>query len=177
MTANPVRIGILGTARVVENVLLANAAQTPEIKVVAVASRDAGKAADYARHGIARAWGRYEDLLADDEVELGFNALPNSLHARWTIASLHAGKAVLCEKPLAVNSAEARAMIAASEATCRPLIEALHHRHHPLLEYIRDLFAGEALGNLHSIEVRLNISGAFSRRTTSASMRRLVAER
>lgn len=160
MSTGPVRIGVLGTARVIESVLLANAADTPEIQVVAVASRDAGTAASYAaRHGIARSWGRYEDLLADDDVEMVYNALPNSLHAEWSIAALRAGKGVLCEKPMASNAAQARAMIAVSEATGLALIEGLHYRYHPLMRHVRNLLDGGGLGTLRTIEVRLNIAG------------------
>jgi predicted dehydrogenase len=159
MTA-PVRVGILGCAHIVKAVLLEPARVTPQIALVAIASRDAGRAQAYAaEHGIPKAYGDYQAVLDDPEVEVVYNPLPNSLHAEWTIRALEAGKAVLCEKPLASNAAEARAMAEAAEATRWPLIEAFHYRYHPIARFIDATLKSGALGRLRRLEARLNIKG------------------
>jgi predicted dehydrogenase len=85
--------------------------------------------------------------------------LPNSLHAEWTIRALRAGKAVLCEKPLASNAAEARLMVEAAAAAGLPLIEAFHYRYHPIARFIEATLRTGVLGRLRRLEVRLKIKG------------------
>ena len=95
-----VRWGFLSTANINDK-LLAGAAQSDRVDVIAVASREAPRAEAYARErGIARAHGSYAELLADPDVEAVYISLPNSLHVEWSIRALEAGKHVLCEKPL-----------------------------------------------------------------------------
>ncbi|MBU1374858.1 MAG: Gfo/Idh/MocA family oxidoreductase [Alphaproteobacteria bacterium] len=157
----PVRIGILGCAHIVKAVLIDPATVVPEIALVAVASRDADRAAAYAAdHGMARSYGDYQALLDDPEVEVVYNPLPNSLHAEWTVRALQAGKAVFCEKPLANNAAEARRMVEAADAAGLPLIEAFHYRHHPVARFIDQTIRSGALGPLRRLEARLNIKSA-----------------
>ena len=156
----PVRVGILGCAQIVEAVLIDPARVTPEIALVAVASRDAGRAAAYAaEHGIPRSYGDYQALLDDPQVEVVYNPLPNSLHAEWTIRALEAGKAVLCEKPLASNAEEARRMVEAADTAGLPLIEAFHYRYHPVAQFIGDTLRSGLLGRPRTLAARLKIRG------------------
>ena len=112
----PLRIGVLGAARITPQALLKPAAGIAEVEVAAVAARDAERARSFAsKHGIARVHDSYEALIADPDLDAIYNPLPNGLHARWTTAALEAGKHVLCEKPLANTVAEAEAMTAAAE--------------------------------------------------------------
>lgn len=157
----PVRIGVLGCAHIVKAVLLDPALVVPDIAIVAVGSRDAAKAAAYAaEHAIARSHGAYQAVLDDPDVEVVYNPLPNSLHAEWTIRALEAGKAVLCEKPLANNATEARRMAEAAAACGRPLIEAFHYRYHPVARFIDQTIRSGALGRLRRLDVRLKIKSA-----------------
>jgi predicted dehydrogenase len=102
--------------------------------------------------GIERAYSRYEDLLADPEIEAVYIPLPNHLHAEWTIAAAEAGKHVLCEKPLAMSSAQAEAMISRSVAAGVKLMEAFMYRLHPLWTEIRRLLSSGAIGDLLAVQ-------------------------
>ena len=106
---HPVRWGILSTARIARRVM-DGARAADGVQVVAIGSRDAARAQAYAREqGIPVAYGSYDELLADPEVEAVYVPLPNSLHVEWTVKALDAGKHVLCEKPLAARAADAAA--------------------------------------------------------------------
>ena len=131
MTAEPVRWGILGTGDINKR-FLAGARLTDTADFVAVGSRTAAKAGDFAaRHGIPRALGSYEELLADPDVEVIYNTLPNSLHHEWTLKSLAAGKHVLCEKPYSRHPAEVDEAFDAADRAGLILSEAFMWRHHP----------------------------------------------
>lgn len=124
----PLRIGILSTANIARH-FAAGVEGSGKVGVVAVASRDLATARDFAeRNRIPRALGSYDALLADPAIEAVYNPLPNSMHAEWTIRALDAGKHVLCEKPIAVTAADARAMFAASRRAGRCLVEAFPYR-------------------------------------------------
>lgn len=156
------RIGILGCARISRAALIDVVPLVPEIEVAAVASRDRARAVDFAEaHRVTKAYGDYEALIADPHIQAIYNPLPNSLHAEWTIRALEAGKAVLCEKPLASNAEEARRMAEAARATGRPLVEAFHYRYHPLGIFIADLIRSGRLGALRAIDVDLKVPGAM----------------
>jgi predicted dehydrogenase len=158
----PLRIGILGGARIAKAAMIEPARQTPGLVVAAVASRDIARSRDFAQtHGIARALGDYADLIADPRIDAVYNALPNSLHADWTVRALEAGKAVLCEKPFAANAVEANAMRSAAARTGAPLMEAFHYRYHPLSRHIVDLLGELRLGRLLRIEAAFEIPGAL----------------
>src|SRR5881227_3230768 len=104
MSNAPVRIGILGAARIAPMALIRPARNVAAAKVVAVAARDHARAQAFAReHGIERALDSYEALVADPDIDAIYNPLPNSLHGKWTMAALAAGKHVLCEKPFTAN--------------------------------------------------------------------------
>lgn len=158
--ARGLRIGILGCARIAKTALIDVRPSVPEIEVIAVASRDPERSTAFARtHGVSRAYGDYGSLLADPEVDAVYNPLPNSLHAEWSIRALEAGKAVLCEKPMASNADEARRMADAARAAQRPLVEAFHYRYHPLAVFVADLFRSGRLGVVRSIDAGLLVPG------------------
>jgi predicted dehydrogenase len=145
------RIGVLSTARISATALLAAAASVPEVTVAAVAARDLSRAEAYAeRHGIPVAYGSYEALLADSDLDAVYNPLPNSLHGPWTLRAIGAGKHVLCEKPLASNAAEAEQVAEAAQAAGLVVMEAMHYRYHPLIRRLREL-TGE-LGPVRHIQ-------------------------
>ena len=152
-----IRIGILGAAKIAPKAVIEPARRRTDCRVVAVAARDAARAADYAEeHGIQHVAESYEALIARDDVDLIYNALPPNRHADLSIAALKAGKAVLCEKPFAMNADEAMAMQRAAEETGRPLVEAFHYRFHPAFIH--------ALGHVHSGHVGkiLSMEATFS---------------
>ena len=157
MTAmnSPVRIGILGASRVAVYALVKAARECPDVQVVGVASRDVARAEAYARmHGLARAFGSYEDLLSSSDVDAVYVCLPNSHHCQWSVRSLEAGKHVLCEKPLSSNAAEAVQMNAAAARTGRLLMEAHHSTFHPAYHRLREIVASGELGRVERVEVK-----------------------
>jgi xylose dehydrogenase (NAD/NADP) len=150
------RWGVISTARINEKVL-AGAALSDEVEVVAVGSRDQAKGDAYAReHGIPRAHGSYEDLLDDPDVEAVYISLPNGLHCEWSIRALEAGKHVLCEKPLSRRAAEVEAVFDTAEAVDRFCMEAFMWRHNPQTRKLEELIGQGAIG-----EIRL-VRAAFS---------------
>jgi predicted dehydrogenase len=121
--------------------------------VIAIASRDRERAAAAAGAlGIPRAYGSYDELLADADVEAVYIPLPNHLHAAWTRRAAAAGKHILCEKPLALDVAEAEAMIAACEQAGVALMEAFMYRLHPMWRRVRALVEGGAVGELVAVQ-------------------------
>jgi predicted dehydrogenase len=153
--APPLRIGILGAARIAPMALIRPARQVPGVEVAAVAARDPERARRFAaRHGVPRAHESYERLLADPEIDAVYNPLPNSHHCEWTLAALEAGKHVLCEKPFAANAAEAARMGEAAARAGRVLMEAFHWRYHPLAERLRAIVASGELGAVRHVEAR-----------------------
>jgi xylose dehydrogenase (NAD/NADP) len=165
-----VGFGILSTARI-NRLVLAGARASDEVEVVAVASRDSDRAEAYAReHGIARAHGSYEALLADDQVDAVYIPLPNSLHVDWSIRALEAGKHVLCEKPLSRHPAEVKRAFDAAERANRLLTEAFMYRHNPQTSRLKELVDGGEIGELRVIRA------AFSFTITHEANIRLAAE-
>jgi D-xylose 1-dehydrogenase (NADP+, D-xylono-1,5-lactone-forming) len=146
------RWGLLSTANI-NGKLLAGARGTDEATVTAVASRDRGRAEEFAReHDIERAHGSYEALLEDPDVDAIYNPLPNSLHVPWSVRALEAGKHVLCEKPLTRRPAEAEAAFAAAQRAGRLLEEAFMWRHHPQTHRLRELIDEGAIGRLRMVK-------------------------
>jgi xylose dehydrogenase (NAD/NADP) len=140
------RLGVLSTANIARHF-------ATKVKLVAVASRSlAGAQAFAAKHEIPRALDGYEALLADPEVEAIYNPLPNSLHAEWTIRALEAGKHVLCEKPIAVTTVEARAMFAAADRAGRLLVEAFPYRAQPQTHALARVVASGEIGRPRLIQ-------------------------
>jgi predicted dehydrogenase len=120
--------------------------------LLAVASRSQAAADAYAREKkIPRAYGSYEALLADPEIDVIYNPLPNHLHAEWTIKAVEAGKHVLCEKPLALSVAEVDAIMTAARKHGRVVAEAFMYRHHPQTLKVIELVKSGSLGTLKLI--------------------------
>jgi predicted dehydrogenase len=160
----PVRWGILSTARI--NRLVIPGLQTsPETELLAVASRDESRAKQYAEpRGIPRAYGSYEALLADPDIEAVYIPLPNAMHVEWSIRSLEAGKHVLCEKPLARDPADVERAFDVAAAHERILMEAFMWRFHPQTLQLQLL-----VDNLSPIE-RIDVKFGFTP-TDSADVR------
>jgi xylose dehydrogenase (NAD/NADP) len=130
--SEPLRIGLLSTAHINRRLLDARG-ETGAARFVAVGSRDRTRAEAYAHeHGLPRAHGSYEELLADPEVECVYVALPNALHADWAEKALRAGKHVLCEKPLSRHPERVEALFALAREQGRVLMEGFMWRHNPL---------------------------------------------
>ncbi len=145
--------GVLGTARIgTEHVI--PAMQRGELSTVAaIASRDGSRARAVAdRLGIGRAYGSYEDLLADPAIEAVYNPLPNHLHVPWSIRALEAGKHVLCEKPVALDAEQARKLADAAARTGRLVAEAFMVRHHPQWRTARDIALSGRIGEARAVQ-------------------------
>ena len=156
------RIGILGAAGIAPQAIIEPARRRGDVVVQAVASRRPGMAADYAkRHQIAVAHDGYEALLADPGIDIVYNALPPSEHARWSIAALEAGKHVLCEKPFAMNATEAEAMVAVAQRTGRHLLEAFHDRYHPVFLHLLALRNDGLLGAIKTVKAEFAVTIPF----------------
>ncbi|MBV9451111.1 MAG: Gfo/Idh/MocA family oxidoreductase [Streptosporangiaceae bacterium] len=150
-----VRIGILGTARIIEKALIRAAGNVPEVTVAAVAARDGTRAEAFAlRHGIPLAYGSYDELVADPSIDAIYNPLPNSLHGPWTLQAITAGKHVLCEKPFTSNEAEAALVAEAAGTSGLVVMEAMHYRYHPLIRRLREVV--RTLGAIQHIQCWTN---------------------
>jgi xylose dehydrogenase (NAD/NADP) len=143
--------GLLSTARI-NRALIKPLTISKRTRLLAVASRSQPSAEAYARKwDIPRAHGSYEALLADPEIDVIYNSLPNHLHAEWTIKTLRAGKHVLCEKPIALTVPDVDAMIAVSKETGKILMEAFMYRHHPQTLKAKEIVESGVLGKLQFI--------------------------
>lgn len=153
-SVEPLRIGVLGAARITE-VALVGPAHTTGDRLVAVAARDRSRAEAFAaRHGVERVVGSYAELIADPEVEVVYNPLANALHGPWNRAALAAGRHVLTEKPSASNAAEARETRDAAPPGVT-LMEGFHYAYHPLHRRLHALLASGELGELRSVEITM----------------------
>ena len=148
------KIGVLGAANIAPGALIKPAHRTGRAEVVSVAARDSARARSFAKkHKIPRVADSYEDLLADPDLDAVYIPLPNGLHGRWTIASLHAGKHVLCEKPFTANADEARQV--AEAAAAHPglvVMEAFHYEYHPLTRRLVEIVQSGELGIIKEID-------------------------
>jgi predicted dehydrogenase len=149
----PLRIGLLGAARISEHAIV-GPARTTGHRLVAIAARDRNRAADYAsKHGVERVHDSYADVLADDTVEVVYNPLANGLHGPWNLAAIRAGKHVLTEKPFASNAAEAREVRDAALAAGVVVMEGFHYLYHPVTRRLHELLDSGELGELRAVEV------------------------
>lgn len=149
---NKVKWGILGVASIATRKVIPGMQKGSLSEVAAIASRDLKKAQDAAKQlGIPKAYGSYEELLADREVEAVYNPLPNHLHVPWTIKFAEAGKHVLCEKPIAMNAAEAETLLAVRARTGRKIGEAFMVKTYPQWLRVRELVRQKRIGELKSI--------------------------
>jgi predicted dehydrogenase len=142
-----IRWGVLGVARIATSKVIPAMQNCKLGKIAAIASRDRAKAESAARElGIARAYGSYEELLADPEIDAIYNPLPNHLHVPWSIRAAEAGKHVLCEKPIGLNAEEARQLIAARDRAGVTIGEAFMIQTHPQWVRAMELIHGGRIG-------------------------------
>jgi predicted dehydrogenase len=150
--AKKLRWGVLSTAAIGWKKVIP-AMQLGELTTVdAIASRDLAKARETAaKLGIERAYGSYEELLADPDIDAIYNPLPNNMHVPWTIKAAEAGKHVLCEKPMSLTTAEAGTLLAVRERTGVKIAEAFMVNTHPQWIRLRELIAEGRIGELRSM--------------------------
>src|SRR4051812_49620434 len=146
-----VKWGILSTADINRKVI-PGAHESDKVELIAVASRDLGRAEEYAREWeIDRAYGSYEALLEDTDVEAVYISLPNTLHCEWSIRAVEAGKHVLCEKPMSRRPEEVESAFDAAEGAGRLLSEAFMWRHNPQTRRLQELVAAGTIGELRLV--------------------------
>lgn len=151
-TLNTVRWGILGAANIALQKVIPAMQATARARVVAIASRNADKARSAAATlAIPTAYGSYEELLADPNVDAIYNPLPNHLHVPWSIRAAEAGKHVLCEKPIAMSAKEARTLRDVRDRTGVTIAEAFMVRTHPQWLAARELVRGGRIGDLRVV--------------------------
>jgi predicted dehydrogenase len=152
------RLGIVSTADINRKVI-PGAHASEKVELVAVASRDQSRAEEYARTWeIERAYGSYEALLEDDEVDAVYISLPNTMHREWSIRSLEAGKHVICEKPFSRRPDDVEQAFDAAERTGRLLTEAFMYRHNPQTTRAAELVREGAIGELRVIRSAFSYS-------------------
>jgi predicted dehydrogenase len=152
-----IRIGILGAARIAPRGIITPANALLGAEVVGIGARTLERARDFAaQHSIPFAFGSYAELIAREDVDLVYVALPPSAHLEWCVKALEHGKHVLVEKPFASNAQDATAMVAAARAAGRHLIEGFHYRFHPLFELALTTLRSGAIGKIKHIEAVFN---------------------
>ncbi|HEY0875080.1 MAG TPA: Gfo/Idh/MocA family oxidoreductase [Vicinamibacterales bacterium] len=170
-TDSVLRFGVLGVARIAVQKVIPAMQAARRCEVVAIASRDEHKARDAAaRLGIPRAYGSYDALLADPEIDAVYIPLPNHLHVPWTTRAAEAGKHVLCEKPIGLNAAEARTLLDVRDRTGVRIQEAFMIRTHPQWQRAKALVDAGELGEVRAM------AGFFSYFNEDPSNVRNVAE-
>ncbi len=170
MTQKLLNWGLLSTAKI-NRALIKPLRASPRNRLTAVASRSQPSATAYAKEWkIARAFGSYQAMLADPEIDVVYNSLPNHLHAEWTINAVEAGKHVLCEKPIGLLPAEVEAMEAAALKNGRVVAEAFMYRHHPQTLKVKELIESGAIGKLQLVR------GSFTFKMSTEANIRLVPE-
>jgi predicted dehydrogenase len=149
-----VRWGILSTAKIGTEQVIPAMQAGEYCDMLAIASRDLDRAQAAARQlGIPKAYGSYEELLSDPEIDAVYNPLPNHLHVPWSVRALEAGKHVLCEKPIALTAAEARQLLAASRRHPQLMVmEAFMYRFHPQWQKAKQLVEAGEIGELQTIQ-------------------------
>jgi predicted dehydrogenase len=166
-----VKWGVLGAANIAVKKVIPGMQAGDLCDIAAIASRDLAKAENAARNlGIAKAYGSYEELLADPHIEAIYNPLPNHLHVPWSIKAAEAGKHVLCEKPISLTVAEAKTLLAARDRTGVLIGEAFMVRTHPQWLRTRGLVSSGRIGDLRAV------CGVFSYFNRDASNVRNVAD-
>ena len=151
----PLRIGILGAARIAGRAI-AEPARLTGARLVAVAARDTDRAEAFAaEHGVERVHASYADVLDDPEVEVVYNPLANGLHGPWNLRAIAAGKHVITEKPSASNTAEATAVRDAARERGVSVMEAFHYVYHPVTQRLHQLLAKGELGALQHVETTM----------------------
>ncbi|MFI9411147.1 Gfo/Idh/MocA family protein [Nocardia gamkensis] len=155
-SGQPLRIGILGAARIAPAAVVRPAGANADTVVAAVAAREPERAQAFARdHGIAQVFDSYAALIAAPDIDAVYNPLPNGLHGRWTKEALAAGKHVLCEKPFTANAAEAEEIAALAATSDRVVMEAFHYRYHPMTRRAEEIIASGELGELVRVDTAM----------------------
>ncbi len=155
--SEPLRIGILGAARIAGPAIVEPAHVTGD-RLVVIAARDPARAGAFAdEHRVERAVDSYADVIADTEIDVVYNPLPNGLHGPWNLAAVRAGKHVLSEKPFASNAEEAREVRDAAVAAGVTVVEGFHYVHHPVLRRLQALLDSGELGELRRVETRFTV--------------------
>jgi predicted dehydrogenase len=150
--------GILGAAKIAPRALVEPCAADPSATIQCVAARDRARAEKFAReHGIPDVHDGYDDVIADPAIDAVYNPLPISLHRRWTIAALRAGKHVLCEKSFAANAREAEEMAHVAAETGLVLMDAFHYRYHPVFVRARAVVESGLLGPVRSVVAAFHV--------------------
>jgi D-xylose 1-dehydrogenase (NADP+, D-xylono-1,5-lactone-forming) len=158
MAGDAVRWGIISTA-LINRLVIPPAQASEKVDLIAVASRDQARGEEYAREwGIERAYGSYEALLEDPDVEAVYISLPNSMHCEWSIRALEAGKHVLCEKPMARREAEVAEAFDVAEREGLHLTEAFMYRHNPQTRKAVELVQDGAIGDLRAVRAAFSFS-------------------
>jgi xylose dehydrogenase (NAD/NADP) len=154
----PIRLGILSTAHI-NRLVIPGAHASDKVELVAVASRERSRAEEYARKwNIERAYGSYEALLDDPDVDAVYISLPNTLHCEWSIRAVEAGKHVLCEKPMSRHPADVEEAFDAAERADRLLTEAFMYRHNPQTARVVELIREGAIGDLRLVRSAFSYS-------------------
>jgi len=152
----PVRIGILGASSFAPTTMINPAKGNRDVVVAAVGARDQPSADEFAaKYGIAKAYGSYEALIDDPDLDAIYVLVPTSMHGQWTKAALAAGKHVLVEKPFTANAAEAQEIADLAAKSDRVVMEAIQFRHHPLTRRVQQIIASGELGTLRRVDVTL----------------------
>jgi predicted dehydrogenase len=155
--ADPLRIGVLGAARITEPALVVPAREA-STRIVAIAARDPARAAAFAeRHGVENVLGSYAEVIACPEVEAVYNPLPNGWHTPWNLAAIAAGKHVLAEKPFATDAGEAADVAVAARHGQVVVMEAMHYAFHPVARRLLDILSSGEIGELRHVETIFEI--------------------
>lgn len=151
-----IRYGVLSTAQIAQNRHIPAASETGNSEIIAISSRDKKKAQDVAqKHDISKAYGTYDELIADPDIDAIINPLPNSLHCEWTLKAAEAGKHILCEKPLAATPEECQRMIDAANANNVRLYEGFTQHFNPIMNIMHQLIADGSIGDITLIRSEL----------------------
>lgn len=151
--SNPVKWGILSTAGIAQGRVIPAMQAAENCSVDAIASRQEGTARAVAdKLGIERAYGSYEALLADPEIEAVYIPLPNHMHVEWCAKAMEAGKHVLCEKPIAMSAEEAASLVAVRDRTGKFIEEAFAIRNHPQWKAMRDIITSGEIGEIRFVQ-------------------------
>ncbi|GAY14816.1 Gfo/Idh/MocA family protein [Mycobacterium sp. shizuoka-1] len=155
-SAGRVRIGILGASSFAPTTMINPAKGNRDVVVAAVGARDQPSADAFAaKYGIAKAYGSYEALIDDPDLDAIYVLVPTSMHGKWTKVALAAGKHVLVEKPFTANAAEAQEIADLAAKSDRVVMEAIQFRHHPLTRRVEQIIASGELGTLQRVDVTL----------------------
>lgn len=153
-----IKIGLLGASKIAPKAIISPATERDDCIIRAVASRDPEKARAYAQtHNIPYIETSYEALIARDDIDLIYNALPPYRHCELSILAARHGKAILCEKPFALNAGDAERMVAAAKQAGTVLIEAFHYRFHPAFLDFKALIRSGKLGEIEEIRGVFNV--------------------